>query len=564
MQRSTEKGVLTPKRREFLKLGAAAGGSGLIASRSLDVSGADITPPYTVPYLEALPVYRPKLPVELSPPPQEYPHADEAGRDRHQAWNRFPYQKTYSIIVKQGMHSFHPHLPTQTIWGYDGKYPGPTIVALIGEPVIVRYYNRLPRDVNSFGSPEISTHLHNGHSASESDGFAGNYFSTTIAGPTLTRPGKYYDCHYPNTYAGSDRWPDSAGDYREALGTLWYHDHREGFTAANVYKGLAGFYLAFDKVDSGNERDPSPTALRLPSGVGVYDIPMIIQNPKFDAGGLLIFDQFDTEGFLGNKFTVNGKVSPFFKVASRKYRFRILNGSTSRFYDLVVRKGNTDLPFQIIASDGNLLPAPLKATSIRIAPAERVDIVMDFSTIAIGSELYLVDRIVQSEGRGPESILNLAGNALMRFDVDRTAADSSRVPSQLRPLPEINFAEVAKRREFRFKRENGVWLVNNEVFDPEKASFKVKRGTAEIWELGGSGGWHHPIHIHLEEGRLLSRGGKPPSLVEAGRKDVFVLNPQESVTIYVQFRDFVGKYMMHCHNTIHEDHSMMVRFDVED
>ena len=230
MQKSIREGLLTPKRRDFLKLGAVGGGAGLISSRALDASGADIRPPYTVPYLEALPVYRPKAPVVLSPPPQEYPHPDEAGREPHQAWNRFPYQKTYSIIVKQGMHSFHPHLPTQVIWGYDGKLPGPTLVGRMGEPVIVRYYNRLPRDVNSFGSPEISTHLHNGHSASESDGFAGNYFSATVAGPTLTRPGKYYDCHYPNAYAGTDRWPESAGDYREGLGTLWYHDHLLDFT----------------------------------------------------------------------------------------------------------------------------------------------------------------------------------------------------------------------------------------------------------------------------------------------------------------------------------------------
>jgi FtsP/CotA-like multicopper oxidase with cupredoxin domain len=565
MQKSMGKGLLTPRRRELLKLGAVAGGSGFIASRAFDARAAIIVPPYTVPYLEALPVHRPKAPVAmLTPAPQEYPHADEAGRDPHQGWTRFPFLKTYAMVVKQAMHSFHPHLPTQIIWGYDGTLPGPTIVAYMGEPVIVRYYNKLPRDVNSFGSPEISTHLHNGHSASESDGYAGNYFSPTIAGPTLTRAGKYYDCHYPNAYAGTDRWPESGGDYREGLGTLWYHDHRENFTAANVYKGLSGFYLLFDQLDTGNEKDPSPTALRLPSGVGVYDIPLVIHNPKFDAGGLRIFDQFDTEGFIGNKITVNGKIAPFFKVASRKYRFRILNGSTSRFYDLVVRRGSTDLPFHVIANDGNLLPAPVPATSIQIAPAERIDIVVDFSTSPIGSELFLMDRIVQDSGRGPEPLLNLAGNALMRFDVDRTAADKSRVPSVLRPLPPIDLTAVKQQRVFRFKRENGVWLVNDQVFDPEKAAFKVKRGTAEIWDLGGTGGWHHPVHIHVEEGRILSRGGKAPAPVEAGRKDVYVLHPEQSVKVWMQFRDFTGKYMMHCHNLIHEDHSMMLRFDVED
>jgi FtsP/CotA-like multicopper oxidase with cupredoxin domain len=345
---------------------------------------------------------------------------------------------------------------------------------------------------------------------------------------------------------------------------LWYHDHREGFTAANVYKGLAGFYLLFDGLDTGNERDTSPAALGLPSGVGDYDIPLILQDPKFDASGLLVFNQFDTEGFLGNKFAVNGKIQPFFKVASRKYRFRILNGSTARFYNLCVRRNGVDQPFQVIANDGNLLPAPLDATWFRLAPAERIDIVVDFANSPLGSELYLVDRTVQTSGRGPEPQLNLAGRRLMRFDVERTAEDPSRVPPVLRPLPPIDLSAVTRRREFKFDRQNGVWLVNGKMFDPEAPAFKVKRGSTEIWALGGSGGWHHPLHIHLEEGRILSRGGRPPAPIEAGRKDVYVLEPEQTVRVLVQFRDFVGKYMMHCHNTIHEDHAMMLRFDVVD
>jgi FtsP/CotA-like multicopper oxidase with cupredoxin domain len=462
------------------------------------------------------------------------------------------------------MEPFHPHLPKQKIWGYDGIFPGPTIVAHNGEPVIVRYVNLLQPDVNSFGSPEISTHLHNGHAASESDGFAGNYFSATKSGPTLTRPGKFYDCHYPNCYAGYDKWPNTYGDWREGLGTLWYHDHREHFTAANVYKGLAGFYLMFDRIDSGNENDSDDAALRLPSGVGVYDIPLIITNPKFDAGGLLVFDQFDTDGFLGNKIAVNGKISPYFKVASRKYRFRILNGSVARFYHLSLRHKGIDLPFHVIANDGNLLPAAVTMKSFRVAPAERIDIVADFSTIAVGDQLFLIDRIVQEKGRGPEGYLSTNGSAIMRFDVDRTAPDNSRVPPLLRAVPPINLASVQKKRHFEFERFNGVWLVNGKTFDVESPAFKVKRGDAEIWTLEGKGSWHHPIHIHLEEGRILSRNGRPPPPHEAGRKDVFVLNPGETVRVFLQFREFTGKYMMHCHNTIHEDHAMMLRFDVVD
>src|SRR5690606_199365 len=118
------------------------------------------------------------------------------------------------------------------------------------------------------------------------------------------------------------------GDPREALGTLWFHDHRMDFTAPNVYRGLAGFYLLFDHIDSGNENDPSPTALRLPSGVGDFDIPLMVQDKKFDSGGYIQFDQFNNDGILGNKHLVNGKIQPYFPVLRRKYRFRILNASS--------------------------------------------------------------------------------------------------------------------------------------------------------------------------------------------------------------------------------------------
>ena len=565
MKESFDRGLLAPKKREFLKLGAAAGASGLITSHALDAAAKDIRPPTTIPYLEELPVHVPKTPsVIVDPPPQEYAHADEAGREPHQGWAYWLPQKTYVIEVKQAKHSFHPHLPSQAIWGYDGLFPGSTIVAYEGEPVIVRYVNLLQPDVNSFGSPEISTHLHNGHAASGSDGFAGNYFSPTKAGPTLTRPGKFYDCHYPNCYAGYDKWPGTRGDWREGLGTLWYHDHREHFTAANVYKGLAGFYLVFDRTDSGNENDTDPAALRLPSGIGIYDIPLMITNPKFDASGLLVFDQFDPEGFLGNKIAINGKISPFFKVASRKYRFRILNASVARFYHLSLRHRGVDVPFQVIANDGNLLPASVIMTSFRVAPAERIDIVADFSTIPVGDQLFLIDRIVQDKGRGPEGYLSPTGSAIMRFDVNRTAPDNSRVPPLLRALPPIDLASVRQKRHFEFEKENGVWLIDGKTFDVNSPTVKVKRGAAEIWTLEGKGSWHHPIHIHLEEGRILTRNGKPPPPHEAGRKDVFVLNPGETVRVFLQFRDFTGKYMMHCHNTTHEDHAMMLRFDVVD
>ena len=565
MDKSSKDSQFSLQRRQAVKTVLAGPALGLMATRSSETAAKEIRPPATTPFVEELPVYQPKAGVvSLDPAPQEYPHPAEARREAHQGWARWPVAKLYKIEVKEGWHSFHRELPTQKIWGYDGKLPGPTFVAWEGQPSIVRFHNMLPANTIGFGSPEISTHLHNGHTGSESDGYAGNYFSATKYGPTLSSAGQFYDHHYPNCYAGYDKYPETDGDPNESMGTLWYHDHREGFTAANVYRGLAGFYLMFDKVDSNNEKDKTIGALRLPSGVGKYDIPLIFHDPAFDSSGRLVFDQFENDGFLGNKYCVNGKVQPTFKVARRKYRFRMLNGSPSRFYEFVLSSDNGNQSFWYIANDGNLLPAPLTTQSVRLAPAERADIVIDFKGYPIGSKLFLVNTLAQTDGRGPNPLLARIAVQVLRFEVDRDAPDQSYVLDRLRPLPPINMAEVVKNRRFEFERENGVWVTNGKPFDVEKASVVVKKGTAEIWTLKGKGSWHHPIHIHMEEGRILSRNGKPPAPHEAGRKDVFVLNPGDELRVFLRFRDFKGKYMMHCHNTLHEDHSMMVRFDVEE
>ena len=138
----------------------------------------------------------------------------------------------------------------------------------------------------------------------------------------------------------------------------------------------------------------------------------------------------------------------------------------------------------------------------------------------------------------------------------------SQVPARLRELPPVNLAEVVKTRTFRFDKLNEVWTVNSKIFDVELTVASPMRGTAEIWVLKGNGNWHHPVHIHFEEGRILTRNGKPPPPHEQGRKDVYVLEPGEEVRVFIRFRDFLGKYMMHCHNTVHEDHAMMIRWDI--
>ena len=512
--------------------------------------GGSVSPP-TTPFVDPLPIAPIAQPVSrLSPAPRADPLPGEARTATHQRWNEFLPRTLYEVHVKEAQHRFHStDLPPNTIWGFDGLVPGPTFHARYGEPILVRRFNDLPANHVGFGIPQISTHLHNGHTPTESDGFPGDFFNS----------GLFYDYHYPNILAGFDEFPATQGDPREALGTLWYHDHRFDFTAQNAYKGLAGVYILFDNQDSGDETDPHPDAFRLPSGE--FDVPMLFNDRVFDSNGQLFFDLFNLDGILGDKFLVNGQIQPFFRVARRKYRFRFVNGGPSRFYEFFLSNGQ---PFIQIANDGNLLQAPLPhQTSVRLGVAERADVIVDFSTAKIGDQIFLQNRLEQTSGRGPTGNILNPGTSILRFDVTAAAFDPSRVPATLRQLPPVNMNDVVATRPWRFERTHGAWAINGEFFDVNTVRASPKRGTAEVWVLQNhSGGWQHPIHIHFEEFRILSRNGAPPPPNEVARKDVVRLQFNEEVRLFMRFRDFVGRYPIHCHNLVHEDHRMMARWDI--
>jgi FtsP/CotA-like multicopper oxidase with cupredoxin domain len=544
-------------RRRLLKLGVAAGaasaGHGLLPAITGHASAADTAgqPPFLQPFLDPLPIPPIKTPTTLIPAPGRLPVTGEAGREAHQRFEEFAPQVCYEIRARAGKHRYHPHLPEEEIWGYDGIYPGPIFVNRIGAPVVVRFRNELPQEHVGFGSPEMSTHLHGGHVGSPSDGFPGNYFSPTKAGAALAFPGAFYDHHYPHVA--------SRGDSREITNTLWYHDHREDFTAANVYKGLCGFYLLFDDLDTGDDS----TGLRLPSGVGKYDIPLLLQDKRFDSGGNLFFDQFDPEGFLGTHFCVNGKVQPYYKVEGRKYRFRLLNGSMGRYFEMYLtdeRDRNQDFTF--IASDGNLLESPLKLQKIAMGIAERADIIIDFSGYPPGTVLYLVNRIRQDDPRKPTDERLFPGIRLLRFEVGERTPDNSLIPAVLRTLPPSRRAGVVRTRDFKFERKNGQWAINGRFFDPERVDAVVRHDVPEIWRFETGGGWAHPVHVHLDDFRILSMNGKAPPPEWSGRKDTVSLLPGTKVELLVNFSDFTGKYVTHCHQGAHEDHAMMFRLDV--
>jgi FtsP/CotA-like multicopper oxidase with cupredoxin domain len=603
-------------RRDLVRMGLmTAGGIGgglLVAEKSLarGLRSSDALGklPPLAPFVEPLPML-PALPQrdvsELLPAPTINPNRVtnpatglpfEGRSEAHQSEERFPPQAFFQTRMGANTNAkVHPALPAQTVWGFNlgGENlsadpplsPGPVLVLRYGKPTIVRRVNALPPPAQNggFGVPEVSTHLHNFHSAPDSDGGP--------CDPVQQRfffHGQYYDYFYNMQFAGWNFTNPPDGNIQEALGFLWYHDHRVDHTAENTYKGLVGPAIAFNDFDTGDES----TGLHLPSFPD-FDIPLVLADRLFDpTTGLLAFDTFNFDGFLGNTFLVNGKVQPFFEVSKRRYRFRVLDAGPSRFYEVFLTNPDNlsqRIPFWVIANDGNLLPRPVQVTSHRLGVAERVDIIVDFAEIAqrFGNpaRIRLENRLEQDDGRGPtDNILpagqgnqmlefRLVGNAVTDGSFDPEPVAFPQVPAAAGDavfapisLPDISQVRPRITRTFNFERGDGQWQINGQFMDCTRFRLHPQMNTAERWIIrNSSGGWQHPIHIHLEEFRILSRNGRPirPGNVEFSRKDTMRL-ANESIEVLVRFRDFKGGYPLHCHNTVHEDHQMMLLWDVSD
>jgi FtsP/CotA-like multicopper oxidase with cupredoxin domain len=516
---------------------------------------------------------------------------------------------------------FHPGFPTQdlnSVWTFNGTIPPKLAINRYGEPVLLRHYNKLPFDIrqnNGFGRHTISTHEHNGHHGAENDGFTGAFFF----------PGQFYDYHWPWVLAGhfsintaaTDKMASTPngsgglikvpGDWHETMSTHWFHDHMFEHTAENVYKGNAAMSNIYSGLDRGNETINDGVNLRLPSGrlkdFGnlEYDVNLMLADKAFDADGQLVFDIFDRDGFLGDLVTTNLTYKPYFEVERRKYRFRILNGSVARFYKIALSDGS---PMIQIGNDGNLLPKPVVLTQLdEIGIAERYDIVIDFSRYSIGAKVQFVNLAEHDDGRLPAKFLSirdaLSGNSsdpgvgsFLEFRVVRNPAtpDVSQVPNVLIPNPDLSKVPVVRERLFEFKRgadqplptgdgtaSEGEWGIRSNDGDTLAAAYSrltaapsqgnAKTPKREIWTLrNGGGGWDHPIHIHFEEGQILSRDGLAANVPpwERGRKDVYRLRPGGELKLTMQFRDWQGMFMQHCHNTVHEDHAMLMRWEIDD
>jgi FtsP/CotA-like multicopper oxidase with cupredoxin domain len=566
-------------RRDMLKMGllTAAGllvPKGGLSARARNTAGAlragqSFSPP-VAPFVQDFKRFVIKQPVAPSalsgPPPQIEPNRTinpatglpfEGRTVAHQAITQFAPVKYYEVTQKLAPVRVHPDLPVQPLWGFDGLVPGPLYVARYGEPILIRNHNALPAENNGFGRNESSTHLHNGHTPSESDGFPCYFFGS----------GQYYDHHYPNVYAGvNSTHKDVGGNINEAMSTLWYHDHMLDYTSQNVYKGLAGMYNIFNEYDTGDET----TGFRLPS-FPEFDVNMLFSDQIYDAQtGIVAFDTFNFDGILGDNFLVNGLIQPVMHVSPRRYRFRWLDAGPSRFYEFFLTDLNDTSAhnrFYQISTDGNLLPHPVQVESVRLGVAERVDVIVDFSKYA-GKTLYIENRLEQTNGRGPTGhvLAPGQGNLVLKIVVDGPAVpDHSVDPATLPKFYDLPDKTATPRivRNFNFERNNGQWAINGKFMDCDEVRVHVKQDSVEQWNItNNSGGWQHPAHIHFEEFQFLSINGSAPPLVRGGRKDVVRLEENMKAECLFRFRDFHGKYPFHCHNVVHEDHAMMLIWEI--
>ncbi|QGN31605.1 multicopper oxidase family protein [Microlunatus sp. Gsoil 973] len=468
--------------------------------------------------------------VPMPIPPVKKPVATQAG------------VTSYEIVQRTAEVEMLPGLRT-TIMGYDGIFPGPTIEARRGERVVVRHKNQLP-------VPSV-VHLHGGNTAPASDGYPID----------LVLP-RHWDGEQTAHDHGAMRGDVALGereyhyDHDQQAATLWYHDHRMDFTGPQVWRGMAGFHLIRDDVED-----------ELPLPHGDREIPLMITDRAFKADGNLHYPALDprlistpgvtapyASGVLGDVILVNGAPWPELEVDAARYRFRILNASNARRYQLQL-----DPPppgdgrgFTVIGTDGGLLSAPVRLESITTASAERHDVIIDFSRYPVGSEVVLANRL----GSGSTA-------TVMRFRVARKARDDSRIPATLTELEPLDTSN-AIRREWRFTRKPSggmtMWAINGRFFDPGRMDARPQLGRTEIWRFYTD--LNHSVHVHLSPFRVISRTGHRPEPVEAGWKDTLDLRPTEYADVAVRFTNHRGHYLMHCHNLEHEDMGMMSAFEV--
>ncbi len=396
-----------------------------------------------------------------------------------------------------------PHM-----WTYNGAFPGPTIHQVAGQTTHVTLVNHLP------AAGTLTLHQHGAHTDTISDGQPMEYLVDLDASRTYT-------------YAGVEDGANIRGSMH------WYHDHMMDVTGQNVWMGLAGMYIVDDPADPQT----------LPSGE--FDVPLMLMDRQFDENNQLVY-QFDQNGVQGDTMLANGVVQPYFDVAARKYRLRILNASNFSDIELVLSNGQSMVQ---VGTESGLLPAPVSRQSILLGPAERADIVVDFTGL-LGQNIVLLN----NAGSGSTA-------QIMQFRVTHSEADPSSVPATLRPLPNLGTPVAA--RTFVFGHTNGRWTINGQTYDVNRVDAQPLLGTTERWILQNPlpNQWTHVVHIHLSNQQFISKNGAPPAPYEL-MKESWYLAPGDTIELLLKFSDYTGRFVFHCHLLEHEDDSMMTQFEV--
>ncbi|MFH8616170.1 multicopper oxidase family protein [Streptomyces sp. NPDC017979] len=410
----------------------------------------------------------------------------------------------YDISVVTATKQILPGLNTQVLT-YGGQFPGATIKARKNRPVVIHQHNGL--------TVPVARHLHGASVEPYSDG-----------GPMdLIAPNSTRVYTYPN---------------QQPHASLWYHDHAHHLESENVYRGLQGSYLIGDDVED---------ALPLPKDA--YDVVVQLRDARFDAAGQLVYTMGDR---TRTTVLTNGVPYPYFEVAARKYRFRLANTSNQRFFTLRL-SGNTNM-IQI-GSDGGLLPAPHTTPSLFITSGERADIVIDFSTFALGTQIFLES--VASNGTAEQ---------ILRFDVTRTASDPSSIPPVLRTLPPLPTPTAQRTIVMRMDedgRPNPQAFMDDKVYDHNRIDQHIRFGASEVWTVTNANTRApHNFHMHLVQFRVIERNGAAPGPAEAGLKDTVAVMPGETVKLQATFDTYAGEFVYHCHMLDHSAMGMMATMKI--
>lgn len=429
--------------------------------------------------------------------------------------------REFTLNVQSGESEILKGISTATL-GYNGNLLGPTLRMRHGENVSIAVSNSIDETT--------TVHWHGMHVPALMDG-----------GPH-------------QTIAKNETWVAQFTVLNEAA-MVWYHPHTHGKTGSQVYRGLAGLIIVDDDISDNTA---------LPRDYGIDDIPLVIQDRRINPDGSLAYMTVmsDKMGMKGDHIIVNGVENPLFKAPAQWVRFRILNGSNARIYNLGF---SDERSFYRIGTDGGYLERPMEVKRQILAPGERIDVVVDFSadlSSALSIKSYSSELPGSMMGGGMSmDALDSEDFEILSIQVDRVAVNEVALPSVLTSV-ELLSAD-APDRVFTLERSAGVFTINGKAFDSKRIDERVSVGATEIWEVINNNGMPHPFHVHAEFFQILSRDGVAVKEVDFGWKDTVLLNPFETVRIIVRFQDFPdpdAPYMFHCHILEHEDNAMMGQF----